>query len=206
MFPETIETERLRLERFQRDTIDPLELYEHAGCTETIDEETTYLTWSPHEHPKSSAEFVDHVEEQWEEREAATYAIVPREGEPRAGEFAGNAGLHLSWDHRSAGLGIWLRKPFWGRGYSGERAGALLALAFDRLDLEIVSVAHLPENEQSQRAIEKYVDRFGGRHEGYLRNKVRDNDGAVHDVHRYSISQDEWEDAIDETPFDVRFP
>lgn len=205
MFPETIETDRLRLERFQRGTIDSLELYERAGRGETIEEETEYLSWSPHENPEASAEFLDHVEEQWDEREAATYAIFPREGEPRAGEFAGNAGLHLSWDVNAAGLGIWLRKPFWGRGYSGERAGALLALAFDRLDLEVVSVAHLPENEKSKRAIEKYVDRFGGRYEGHLRNKLKDADGEVHDVQRYSISQEEWAEATAEEPFEVEF-
>jgi len=85
-----------------------------------------------------------------------------------------------------------LRKPFWGRGYSGERAMALMKLAFDRLDLEIFSPAHFDGNENSRRAIEKYVDRVGGRYEGVLRNWVPDGD-EVHDLRRYSVSQEEWQ-------------
>ena len=197
MFPETIETDRLRLTRLCRDRVSPSEFYAVAGRgqTETIDEETQFVSWNPHEHPKESADVLDSFEEAWDEGESATYAIYPREGEPGSGELAGNTGLNLHWETQRAELGIWLRKPFWGRGYSGERAAALLEVAFDRLDLEVVSVAHVPENDNSQRAIERYVDRFGGRREGRLRNELRDSDGRIHDVVRYSISCDEWASA-----------
>lgn len=196
MFPETIETDRLRLRRLTRELVDPLDLYELYANSETIEEETRYISWNPHETPKETWHVLGEFEERWDDREDAVYAIVPREGENGAGEFAGTTGLHLDWENRAASLGIWLRKPFWGRGYSGERAGALFALAFDRLDLELVRVAHLPENENSKRAIEKYIERFGGRYEGYLRNYLTDADGAVHDACRYSVSREEWRDAV----------
>ena len=183
MFPAVIETERLRLERFDRETIDTLELYEYTAKTDSIEEETRYVTWDPHVTPKETWDFQTQMEEAWEKHENATYAVFPREGEAGAGEFAGNTGLGIDWDKRKATLGIWLRKPFWGRGYSGERAGALLQLAFDRLDL--------PGNEQSKRAIEKYVEKYGGRHDGVLRNWHLD-DGEPVDMQLYSISQDEW--------------
>ena len=38
----------------------------------------------------------------------------------------------FDWNRRTATLGTWLRKPFWGQGYSGERAARMLELAFDR--------------------------------------------------------------------------
>jgi RimJ/RimL family protein N-acetyltransferase len=195
MFPETIETDRLRLQRFSRETIDTLDLYEYTAKTDTIEEETRYVTWNPHATPKETLDFQTQMEEAWEKRENATYAVFPKDGEPRAGEFAGNTGFGIDWDKRKATLGIWLRKPFWGRGYSGERAGALLQLAFDRLDLELVDVGHVPDNEQSKRAIEKYVEKYGGRHDGVLRNWHLD-DGEPVDMQLYSISQEEWREAV----------
>lgn len=195
MFPDVIETERLRLQRFDRETIDTHELYEYASKTDTIEEETRYVSWDPHATPKETWDFQKRMEEEWENADGAAYSVFPRGSEERAGEFAGNTGLNVDWEKRKATLGIWLRKPFWGRGYSGERAGALLQLAFDRLDLEIVDVGHVPDNARSKRAIEKYVDRYGGRYDGLLRNWHLEGDEPV-DLHHYSISRTEWRDAV----------
>ncbi|WP_058366003.1 GNAT family N-acetyltransferase [Haloparvum sedimenti] len=197
MFPETFETERLRFEPRWPERVDVHELYDICSNDPGIDEITEYVSWSPHETPKETAEFLERGRTKWDDREAAGYVIRPREGEDGAGEIAGMTGIGLKWDRRTAVLGLWLRKWFWGRGYSGERAAALCELAFDRLDLEIVVVSHHPKNEQSERAIGKYVDRFGGRREGRLRNTLLDLDGGVADEVRYSISQAEWREATD---------
>ncbi|MFC7098421.1 GNAT family N-acetyltransferase [Halobaculum marinum] len=196
MFPDRIRTDRLRLDRHDA-AVDALAFYEHTGArrSETISEECTGLSWEPHAHPKASADVLDRFREGWEDAESATYAVFPREGEDGAGEFAGNTGVSIDWDRRTATLGIWLRKPFWGRGYSGERARALAALAFERLDLEVVAVDVMPDNDQSIRAIEKYVDSLGGREEGLFRNRVPTEDG-VRDVRRYSVSHEEYADAV----------
>jgi RimJ/RimL family protein N-acetyltransferase len=183
------------LRRFSRETIDTLDLYEYTGKADSIEAETQYVSWDPHATPKETWDFLTRVEEQWENAEGVTYAVFPREGEDGAGEFAGNTGFGIDWDKRKATLGIWLRKPFWGRGYSGERAGALLQLAFDRLDLGVVDVGHVPDNEQSKRAIEKYVDEYGGRHDGVLRNWHLQGDDPV-DLSVYSVSQAEWREAV----------
>jgi len=52
---------------------------------------------------------------------------------------------------------------------------------------------HLPrDNEKSRRAIEKYVEAHGGTYEGLIRNElVRDGDGPA-DVHRYSVTREEY--------------
>ncbi|MFC7059201.1 GNAT family N-acetyltransferase [Halovenus salina] len=192
VFPAEIESDRLRYERLHPDEIGPFELYRHVkrGAPH-IEEITEYVTWEPYDHPKQAADWVTQCGDQFEKGADATYVIRPKEGE-RAGEFAGLAGLHPDWDRKIATLGTWLRKPFWGRGYSGERAGRMLELAFDRLDLEVVTVSHDPENDPSRRAIEKYVERFGGRKEGHIRNDLV-IDGEPRDSVRYSISRAEWE-------------
>jgi ribosomal-protein-alanine N-acetyltransferase len=191
LFPATIETERLRLRQLDRETVDTLDLYEITGRSETIEEETRYLTLDPHDTPKETRDMVVETTDAWGDGEAAHYAVFPREGEDGAGEIAGTTSLACLWDRREARPGIMLRKPFWGRGYSGERAMALMKLAFDRLDLEIFSPAHFDGNENSRRAIEKYVGRVGGQYEGVLRNWVPDGD-EIHDLHRYSVSRAEW--------------
>ncbi|MGQ3328221.1 GNAT family N-acetyltransferase [Halorubrum sp. FL23] len=197
MFPETIETDRLRLEPRWPERVDLDECYRICSSDPGIEEVTEYVTWDPHETKKETLEFLERGRERWEDDEAADYVIRPREGEDGAGEIAGFGGFSVDWEKRTALLGTWLRKRFWGRGYSGERAAALVAVAFEDLDLDLVVVSHLPENEQSQRAIEKYVDRLGGRREGLLRNSITFADGGVHDEVRYSISQDEWREATE---------
>ncbi|WP_160133421.1 GNAT family N-acetyltransferase [Halococcus salsus] len=199
MFPERIETDRLILERLCHETLDVFEFYDicsDADGPEAMDEVTRYMPWEPHQTLLESKEYIDGVEERWEEGEAAGYVVRPRDGEPGAGEYAGNAALHIDWDRRTGNLGTWLRKRFWGRGYSGERAGALMELAFERLDLELVSVSHHADNDQSRRAIEKYVEAHGGRCEGLLRNWLPHGD-EVSDEYRYTISQAEYRDATE---------
>ncbi|ELZ30005.1 N-acetyltransferase [Halorubrum sp. E3] len=195
MFPETIETDRLRLEVGGPENVDLDECYRICSSDLGIDEVTEYVTWDPHETKKETLEFLERNRELFEADEAAGYVIRPREGEDGAGEIAGFGGFEVDWEKRTAVLGTWLRKRFWGRGYSGERAAALVAVAFDDLDLDVVAVSHHPDNEQSRRAIEKYVDRLGGRREGRLRNALVYADGSVHDEVRYTISQAEWRES-----------
>ena len=197
LFPHEMTSERLRYDRLHRDAADALDLYEHVKTgAPAIDAITEYVTWDPHDHPKETAEWIEECGEAFENDESATYVMRPREGD-RAGEFAGVAGIGVDWDRRRATFGTWLRKPFWGNGYSGERAARLFELAFDRLDLEVVAVAHDPDNEKSRRAIEGYVDRFGGREEGRIRNDVV-IDGEPRDTIRYSVAREEWAERVDE--------
>ena len=190
-FPTEMESERLRYERLHPDDIDPFELYEHVReGAPAIEEITEYVTWDPYSNPKEAFDWVESCGRNFEKGETATYVIRPKSGE-RAGELAGIASLDPDWDRKRGTLGTWFRKPFWGRGYSGERAGRFLAFAFDRLDLEIVTVTHDPDNENSRRAIERYVERFGGRKAGRVRNDIV-IDGEPRDSVYYSISRDEW--------------
>ncbi|UPV76416.1 GNAT family N-acetyltransferase (plasmid) [Halorussus limi] len=193
MFPDEIETERLRFVRLSRDTVPTAELYQHMRTgAPHMSEVSEYAMWDPHETPKDTHDFLVSVEERWDDREQATYAIFARDDS--GDELVGTTNLDFDWDRRSAELGVWLRRRFWGRGYSGERAAALLELAFDRLDLELVGASHRTDNERSRRAIEKYVERFGGQHDGVLRDFFP-RDGEVGDLHRYTISREQYRDA-----------
>lgn len=69
----------------------------------------------------------------------------------------------------------------------------MLELAFETLELDVVAVTNAPENEKSRRAIERYVERYGGRKEGHIRNDLV-IDGEPRDSVRYSITREEWTD------------
>jgi ribosomal-protein-alanine N-acetyltransferase len=199
MFPERIETDRLILERLCHDNLDLFEFYricsDYDG-TEDMAEVTQYMPWEPHKTVNESKEFIDSAEKRWDEGEGAAYAIRPADGEDGVGEYAGNAALHIDWEKRTGGLGTWLRKRFWGRGYSGERAAALMELAFERLDLEVVAVTHHADNQKSRRAIEKYIEAHGGHCEGRLRNWIPYGD-EVADEYRYTVTRAEYRAATE---------
>ena len=211
MFLDRILTDRLRLDRHAAGRRARRTRARRRRRSETIADECTHLNWAPHETPKESAhpnwaphetpkesaDVLQSFRDGWTGRENAVYAVYPRAGEDGAGKYAGNTGLRVDWEHRTGTLGIWLREPFWGRGYSGERARALAAFAFERLDLDVLAVTAIPENERSIRAITKYVDAMGGREEGTIRNGLADADGEVHDVRWFSVTREEYVAAAD---------
>lgn len=196
MFPERIETDRLSLERISHDSVDVSALHELYSDGDDTEEIFEYWDSSPHETVKETYDYVDEAERLWDDVDGAKYVIRPKNGEDGAGIIAGTTGLYPDWDKRSANLGVLLDKQFWGRGYSGERADAFVSVAFDRLDLELVIAAHIDGNEKSRRAINKYVERYGGQYEGLLRNWLPLSD-TVADVHRYTISREEYFEATE---------
>ncbi len=52
-------------------------------------------------------------------------------------------------------LGYWLARPFWGRGFATEAAGAILAYGFEALGLRLVRSAFFAENRGSRRVQHK---------------------------------------------------
>jgi ribosomal-protein-alanine N-acetyltransferase len=203
LFPPRFATERLRYERLDA-AMDAFTLYEHTG-TDEFERISEHISRDRHHHPKDALDYLQDSAEQWEEAERANWAMFVREAaveDPEApaapgeaGAFAGVASLIPLWDRRTARLGVWLLEDYHGRGYAGERADGLIALAFDRLDLELVAAGHTDANDASRKAIEKYVERWGGRYEGVLRNWLTLED-EPRDLHRYSISHAEYEDAL----------
>lgn len=191
LFPTHVETERLQFDPLH-ETVEARDLYGYHRSGD-LDAVMRPLGDEPHATPKETLDELDGVRECWEEGKKASYAITRREDET----FVGISELMVQWEKRLTYFGTWLREPFWGRGYSGERAGAMFVVAFDCLDLDLVNVGHEPDNEQSQRAIEKYVDRYGGQHDASLRNSLPPGDfGGPRDLDVYTVSQAQWRENV----------
>lgn len=192
LFPAVIVTERLRLERERVADADLRARYESLSTDAVDEDELAYVPLEPFAHLDDARDYVATREERMASGKAGTYRVRPREGEPGAGEVAGEAELFAMWEERTAFMTFGLRKRFWGRGYSAERAAALIRVAFERLELEVVSVTHVVGNENSRRAIRKYVDRFDGEHVGRFR-RMHVIDGDPVDLERYTITQSDYE-------------
>lgn len=186
-FPKCIETERLTLRALQEDDVSLREL------NELFSEETTkHLLTDPHGTFKETGDYLEPLVEGFEEGTRAAYVMRPRTAESDAGEFAGVSILQVDWDRRSADWGIVLRKPFWGRSYTKEKNYAFAHLVFSHFELEVVEIACLVSNEYAKRAIEDYIDEFGGHYVGVLHNEVVPDDGEPKDCHRFTITRSEY--------------
>lgn len=186
-----MESPRLEYERINPDTLDPLDLYQYVKREAPgIDEITRCVRWEPYDHPKQVQDWIADTAEQFQDGELATYVVRSRHADS-AREFVGLGSLDCYFDRQLATIGAWFRQSFWGRGFFGELAARYAALAFEDLDLRMIAITHSPDNDRSERAITKFIDRFGGRREGVLRNDISMN-GTPRDSVRYTLSREEW--------------
>lgn len=188
MFPETIETDSLVLERFCEERVDVFELYDRfSHRRDDVAAVFEYVPQEPYASVKDARDRLADAEAAWEDAEAAQYGVYTA-----ADELAGYTGLFPEWDRRLARLGITLARPYWGNGYAVECALALTELAFEGLDLDVVAIGHEAGNERSKRAIENAVDAVGGGYDGVLRNRTPVGDEVL-DHHRYTVTRAAYE-------------
>ncbi|OAQ52522.1 acetyltransferase [Natrinema mahii] len=188
MFPESLETDALVLEQFREERVDVFELYDRfAEGSEGTEDVFEYVPQEPYTSVKAARDPLIEAERSWDEAEAAQYAVYTADD-----TLAGYTGLFPEWDRRMARIGFLLGKQYWGNGYAGECATALIDLALDRLDLEVVAIDHAAGNERSKRAIEKVIDVRGGQYDGVLRNWLPIGD-EVADHHRYTITREQYQ-------------
>jgi ribosomal-protein-alanine N-acetyltransferase len=88
---------------------------------------------------------------------------------------------------RRAEIGYSLGRPYWGCGYMSEALAALVAIAFEKLDLNRLEADIDPRNAGSARSLE----RLGFAREGDLRERWIVN-GEVSDTRLYGLLRREW--------------
>ncbi len=136
-------------------------------------------------HPMSLAQ-----EEKWFEQHGQRH---PAEQvlaiETLEGVHIGNLGLHdVNWKSRHAELGIVIgEKEYWSQGYGSDAITALLAYAFDELNLHRVFLRVDADNPRGIRCYEK----CGFCREGTLRDAVF-TEGKHKDQHIMSILRPEF--------------
>ena len=187
LFPDRIETDRLAFERFD-EHVDPFEFYEFVARDDWRGAATEHMPWFRFERLDEIVAFVDTAGQRWADGESARYLLRRR----RDGALVGMTAYTPEWEARRAGSGIVLAQEYWGDEYGLERASAFVELTFETYDLDAYYTTCAAGNEPSRRMIEKYVERYGGRHEGLLRQHSPRPDGEVTDQHRFTITEREY--------------
>lgn len=135
-------------------------------------------------HPYTPASFEDFLERQ----EALgnprrPFIIVERD----VIGMVGLSDIHES-DEAHATLGYWIAKPFWGRGFATEAAGALVEHAFTALGFTALKSGHFKDNAASGRVLAKLGFRYAG--ENKRHSLARGEDVAHIDV---LLTRRDWE-------------
>lgn len=166
-----IETKRLILREFDEKDLDALYAF---GSSKNVG---PMAGWAPYESKKEAKAMLRAFRMTTE-----VWAIALREND----EFIGNIGLYFD-EKRSVDdvrmLGYALREEFWGNGFAGEAAEAVIAYGFDKMKLDLISAYVYPENERSKRLLEK----LGFAFEGRMRLASTKWNGEVTDDLCYSI-------------------
>lgn len=196
LFPDRIETDRIVFERCSHDTVDPFEFYEFVTHDDWQNEATEHMPWFRLQRLDQVVDFIDRAEQQWEDREGARYLLRSKVEDH---EIIGTTAYGPEWEKQRGGSGIVLAKRYWGREYGVERASVFIELTFERYDLDAYYTTCAVDNEPSRWMIEKYVEKYGERHEGLLRQHSPRPNGDVTDQHRFTILRDEYESATNET-------
>ena len=191
LFPTRIESDRLWFERISPDTVDLFEFYEFVTSDAWQEDATEHMPWFRCDRLDEVHEFVSTANEAWEAADTARYLL--RTVDDR--ELIGITGYGPEWEARRAGSGVVLASDQWGIEYGLERASVFVELTFELYDLDAYYATCAAANERSRRMIEKYVDTYGGRYEGLLRQHSPRPNGDVTDQHRFSILRSEFEEA-----------
>ena len=172
----TLRTDRLMLRPFR---------VEDATWAEALvsDKEIAKMTSTiPHPYPKGGAlSWIASQMREFADGKVISFAIT------LDGEGVGSISLmDIQSDHRRVELGYWIGKPFWGNGYATEAVKAVIAFAFEELNLLRVHAWHMTRNPASGRVMEK----CGMVREGVMRQHIQ-KWGEMHDVVLYGIVKTE---------------
>jgi RimJ/RimL family protein N-acetyltransferase len=128
----------------------------------------------PHPYPKKRLfEWIRSAREAMFNKSALEMAVVLRENGCPIGVCALN---RIDWDVKSAEIGYWLGRQYWGCGYMTEAVKAMVYLAFAYLGLERIYAYRLEHNIASIRVLKK----AGLRYEEVAEDLMDEEQGHLH--------------------------
>jgi 8-oxo-dGTP diphosphatase len=141
---------------------------------------------APFPYPADLAgDWIEHASADRAANKAHHFALV------HEGVLAGCAGLRLSRDKKSAELGYWLGKKFWGQGLAKEVAGRLVSWGFATLSVARITATVAADNEASIAVLR----RAGFAQTGAGKQVFQCRPGAKLPVLHFSVARDAPETA-----------
>lgn len=108
--------------------------------------------WQPHQSVEESRNVIRNLL-----NGAECYAICEKGSEEAIGSIELRLNGHTDMTDRDdeCGLGYWLGKPFWGRGYMPGAAREILRHGFEDLGMNVIWCGYYDGNQKSKRVQEK---------------------------------------------------
>lgn len=174
----TIDASRIWLRWITEKDVDAL--YRIFSNTEVM----RYWSTPPLADRTAAADLLRGIHEGFRARTLLKWGIARRTDDT----LIGTATLfNLDFNNHRAEIGYGLDRAHWGSGYMQEALQALLAYAFEVLDLHRIEADVDPRNIASIRTVE----RLGFQREGYLRERWQVN-GEIQDSFFYGLLRPEW--------------
>jgi [ribosomal protein S5]-alanine N-acetyltransferase len=175
-----IETERLSLREFRAS--DESDIHAYASDPEVV----RLMIWGPNT-PEQTRTYLRRALARQDEWPRPSVGLAMELGSQR--RMIGSIELRIQDEaNRAADIGYVLTRSEWGRGYMSEAVGAILDVAFRRLELHRVWATCDPRNHASYRVMEK----VGMRREAHFRKDVMEK-GEWRDSYLYAILAEEWQ-------------
>ncbi|MBM7785629.1 GNAT family N-acetyltransferase [Tenggerimyces flavus] len=139
----------------------------------------------PHTDVSESAEMIERLTELFAKHEWIHWGVALRENDKLIGLYS------LGWNegHRRAEIGYDLNRAYWGKRLASEALGAMLAFAFDVLEVNRLEAQTIADNHESTRLLRK----FGFQLEGVRRGYSLEEDGEFHGGAIYGLLRSEYE-------------
>jgi [ribosomal protein S5]-alanine N-acetyltransferase len=169
---------RVLLREPREDDVAPL--FEYSSDPDV----TRFLAFAPPDTPDDTLHFIAKCREHRQQDREYVFVIAGVADDKAMGVI----GLrHIDQPMRTAQIGTWLGKKFWGTGANDEAKALLLDFAFGLLALHRIEARIALANQWSRRAFE----RLGGKREGVLKESFFKN-GIYHDQDLFVVLEQEW--------------
>ena len=177
---EEIRTKRLVLRKLRLE--DACCYYERIGSSEDV---TRFMLWQPHKTLRETCESIEKVMGRYEKGNAYTWGIALAEDNSVIGRIDL---LRIDEAECSCSFAYMLGKDFWGRGYGTEALNAVLAFAFEQMQMQRICADHMTENAASGSVMRKcgmkFVETLPSKYE---------KGGKLFDADVYVITSEMWE-------------
>jgi RimJ/RimL family protein N-acetyltransferase len=147
-----------------------------------------YWSWTPFTELAAAEELFLEIQEGFRQRTLFQWGVARRSDDAVIGTCTL---FRLELEHRRAELGFILARSQWGSGLMSEALNALIAFAFDPLQLHRLEADVDPRNARSLRCLK----RLGFQREGLLRQRWQVG-GEVQDAVFLGLLAPEWRAAV----------
>jgi len=172
-----LETERLILRLLTSNDLE--NIYEY-GSDDRVSE---YVSWNTHRSLSDTRAFLDHILEQYGNKEAIFWGLELKENNKLVGTINF---VSLNTKHKVGEIGYILSRQYWAKGIMTEAVKEVIKFGFNEMELIRIQAKCFVENIGSEQVMKK----VGMTYEGTIRKGMFVK-GKHHDLKMYSILVDE---------------